>query len=864
MSKNKLLNYQALVDLKYKVYSALFTTLPFDEMKDVNAEVLSFQDYCKREILLGQSPTNIVNKFFNDVLHHQDFEYRTKMLFLIMQFLERQVVLLDALEDAAFPETHQLDGSGSLTDYLKNISTPKRSEAVYTLLKNYHTRIVLTAHPTQFYPFQVLEIIEDLAKATKNDQLTKISRLLLQLGKTSFKNPSRPSPVDEADVHIYYLERIFYPAIKDIQGRLSAAFIHHATKDGYMPIVLELGFWPGGDRDGNPNVTPEITLNVARRLKFSILNKYIADVENLKRRLTFPGMWPTLDKINARLFKTREIDDAHNRSDILPYESAEEFIDDLTYLKDTLLRDHNGLFSEKIDAVLIAARTFKFYFASIDIRQDSSIHTKVIDAIFINYADLDPSEKMKYLQNLMVSGEVTLPDNVLRESPMIYDVIGSLRAIPVIQKANGVKGCHRYIISNTHAACHVMEVLFFAKLAGLSIPDLKLDIVPLFETINDLENAEAIMQDLYHDPLYRAHLNNRDNLQFVMLGFSDGTKDGGYLMANWSILQCKKRLYELSKNNNINIQFFDGRGGAPARGGGNVYQYYRAMDQVIDQEQIQITVQGQTISSDFGTLDAARYHIEQLLTAGMQRPLSTKREPHPPFTTEEILLLDKLSQTSHAAYQSLKNHPLFVSYMQKFSPINFYGELNNASRPPRRKSEGELSIKDLRAIPFVGAWSQLKQNVPVYYGIGTAIKQLIDEGEEGALKHLYHHSLYFRTLLQSSMQSVLKTNFSITHYLMDDKEYGEFWKKLYDEAQLCEAMLKIICQQQHLLESDPVMQASIALRESIVIPLSIIQQYALIEMQKIDKEAEPRRYEIFKKIVLKSLAASTNASRNST
>jgi phosphoenolpyruvate carboxylase len=202
--------------------------------------------------------------------------------------------------------------------------------------------------------------------------------------------------------------------------------------------------------------------------------------------------------------------------------------------------------------------------------------------------------------------------------------------------------------------------------------------------------------------------------------------------------------------------------------------------------------------------------------------------------------------------------------MEKVTPINFYGELNNASRPPRRKPGGVLQIDNLRSIPFVGAWSQIKQNVPAYFGIGTAIQTLIDDGEERSLKHLYKHSIYFRTLLENAMQSILKSDFSLTQYLKNDAMFGVFWQQLYNEMQLSIAMLKKVSGYHVLLENDPVSQSAIAIHESIVVPLSIILQFSMIELQRCDKHTQSHEIEVYTSLILKSLAANTNASRNST
>jgi phosphoenolpyruvate carboxylase len=235
------------------------------------------------------------------------------------------------------------------------------------------------------------------------------------------------------------------------------------------------------------------------------------------------------------------------------------------------------------------------------------------------------------------------------------------------------------------------------------------------------------MTSLYEHPIYNAHLKKRKQQQTIMLGFSDGTKDGGYLMANWSIYKAKEALTQLSKQYDIDVIFFDGRGGPPARGGGKTHKFYASMSKNISNKEIQLTVQGQTVSSNFGTQDAAQYNIEQLLNAGISNDLFSSSKIM--LSEEEEALFVELSQISFDAYNKLKEHPYFMEYLIDTSPLKYYSETNIASRPTKRRTAEKLQLKDLRAIPYVGAWSQIKQNVTGYYGLGTALQAIDKAGK---------------------------------------------------------------------------------------------------------------------------------------
>ena len=238
-------------------------------------------------------------------------------------------------------------------------------------------------------------------------------------------------------------------------------------------------------------------------------------------------------------------------------------------------------------------------------------------------------------------------------------------------------------------------------------------------TITDLENAPAVMEELYTNPTYSKHLKKRGNKQTIMLGFSDGTKDGGYLMANWGIFKAKEHLTEVSRKYGVTVLFFDGRGGPPARGGGKTHQFYASLGPTIEDKEVQLTIQGQTISSNFGTLDSSQYNLEQLISSGI---LNRLNETNLQMSKQNVKVMDDLAHKSYEAYVNFKSHPMFVPYLERMSTLKYYAKTNIGSRPSKRGKSDALVFEDLRAIPFVGSWSQLKQNVPGFFGVGTALK----------------------------------------------------------------------------------------------------------------------------------------------
>ena len=425
-----------------------------------------------------------------------------------------------------------------------------------------------------------------------------------------------------------------------------------------------------------------------------------------------------------------------------------------------------------------------------------------------------------------------------------------------IQKLNGEKGSNRYIISNCSSLEDILILFALIRLTGWINPTI--DIIPLFETIADLEKSIDILKNLYETKLYQNHLKSRDNKQTVMLGFSDGTKDGGYIMANWSIYKAKESLSKLSQDFNFQISFFDGRGGPPARGGGNTHQFYASMGENISSNKIELTVQGQTISSNFGTLDSSQFNLEQLLSSGFQNNVLESNKTN--FSSKERKTFQKIANKSHKKYLELKEHPNFIGYLENMTTLKYYSQTNIGSRPSSRSESKKLNFEDLRAIPFVGSWSQSKQNIPGFYGVGTALQYFKKNNDFQLVKSLYNNSLFFKTLIANSMMSLSKSFFDLTGYIRDDSEYSDFWKMLHTEFLLTKKMLLELTSQNELMEDQPAGKKSIDIREEIVLPLLTIQQFALMKIRKKEKNIDKKVYE---KLILRSLFGNINASRNS-
>lgn len=843
--------FENTVGINFQLYNSLFLSLPFSGIEKTGTLLSLFTQTCEEGFKDGKNPIQIVEDFFATNTTLTTEKEKVDLLFRFVQYAERQVVLFDALEDVSFSELHNMDGIGTLahleTDVLQNRKQTELAERI----KNFSIRLVLTAHPTQFYPGLVLGIINDLSKAIGENNARQIKLLLQQLGRTPFFKKQKPTPYDEALSLIWYLENVFYQSIGKIIAEIKSNF---PKEEMDTSNLIKMGFWSGGDRDGNPFVTVKTTKKVAAELRRAALRSYYNEVRQLKRRLTFSGVETPLEELEKTLYKNAFRDEPE------PGLTKESLLATLEDMRQTLINRHNGLFVYLLEDLIYKVEIFGLHMASLDVRQDSSIHSDIFRRIAEktnllpeNFANFTEDEKIGALLN--VKGEI---NSRIFDDELTRDTFKNLKAIKDIQRQNGEAGCHRYIISHSQNALNVIEVFALFMLGGWYQEELSIDIVPLFETVEDLRASAGIMRKLYENETYRRHLERRGNAQTIMLGFSDGTKDGGYLMANYGIYKAKDELTKVSREFGIEVIFFDGRGGPPARGGGKTHKFFSSMGKNISDKAIELTVQGQTVSSNFGTIDAAQYNIEQLLNAGIYNSILSKKEST--FTDDEETLMKTLAETSFSAYSELKNDPAFLEYLEKVSPLKFYARTNIGSRPAKRGgASSKLTLNTLRAIPFVGAWSQMKQNVPGFYGVGTALGEMEKSGKLAEVTALYKNNPFFKALIDNCEMAMQKTYFPLTGHLESDETYGELWRKIHKEYELCYKYLGIITEKPTFMTDFPVAQQSVQMREKIVLPLTTIQQYALTKI----RENETDLKSAYEKLVVRCSFGIINAGRNS-
>ncbi len=835
---------------RFDLFKSLFLTLPFQRVKDTGTILPFFTVHCEKGVKENLSPEEIINDFFEQYGKYIKEEDKIDLLFRIIQYIERQVVLFDAIEDASFQSIgRSTDDTGTLESLISlTQSDPEIKDKVIEKIKDFSIRLVLTAHPTQFYPGPVLAIINDLIEALKNNDIHNIQLLLQQLGKTPFINKEKPKPEDEAASLAWFLENVFYKVASDLQSRL----------DGELDLpfeelkgLVELGFWPGGDRDGNPNVSVDSTKKVAMMLRTILFRCYYRDFRMVKRRITFRGVAEYMNALQELLYEN-----SFNPQDN-PQDETDNILYNLKAIRKVLNEDHEGLFVELVEDLIRKVNTFGCYFSTLDMRQDSSVlrNTYLYLDNKINHTNHGEDTQIR-LEDISLSEHGPVTEEA--DDPLIQDTNEIIRLIQEIQKSGSEKAAQRFIISNCQEAYDILLLKQLFLWNGWKKDNLTIDFVPLFETIDDLIRASDVMKALYTHKEYREHLKNRGNRQTIMLGYSDSTKDGGYLMANWSIYKAKVELSALAREHGIDLVFFDGRGGPPARGGGKTQRFYASMGKEIENDHIQLTIQGQIISSQYGSIDAASYNIEQLLCAGILSDI--KKNPGDTLSQQQKEVIQQIADTSHQKFTDLREHGKFLSYLEKMSPLKYLSMINISSRPVKRNANRELRLEDLRMISFVTAWSQLKQNIPGFYGVGTALKWAFENDLWSEVENLYQTSGMFNTLIDNCMMSMTKTNFNITSHLVDDEEFGDFWQLLKDEYDLTLEYLLKLSRSSSLMENYPVEKESILIREKIVLPLIVIQHFGIRHL--LNDEVKDEEREIYKKLIGRTIYGVINAGRN--
>jgi len=655
-----------------------------------------------------------------------------------------------------------------------------------------------------------------------------------------------------------------------------------------IPNILKYRSWIGSDRDGNPNVTSSVTWQTILEQRRTVLTKYMEDLNLLRRYLSIS--YKEID-ISAELRSSLKKEETENplpdkferRYQREPYRrklthmmqkvkiqinalekekpqilkiskeySSKDFMDDLKLIKSSLLEFNlKGLAEQgKLQDMIDRACTFGFHLNALDIRQHSKLHEETVEELFAkagvlkNYSSLNEEEKIELLIEELKNPRPLSPKKSVRSevSERVLTVFEEIKDMLELDPSS----FGSYIISMTHGVSDMLEVLIIAKEIGLwsyidGEVNTQLDVVPLFETIEDLEASSSLMAQMFEDELFAKQIAARDNFQEIMLGYSDSNKDGGYWMANWALDKAQFDLGSVCRKYDINFRLFHGRGGTIGRGGGQSNKAIVAMPAVSNNGRIRFTEQGEVLSFRYSLSSIAHRHLEQIVNAMVQVTMAQKNEVGYLDGSKEKDLMEKLSEITMKKYRSLIDDEEFWGWYSKITPIEHIGKLPIASRPVSRGGSGTMAFDNLRAIPWGFAWTQVRYNTPGWFGVGEGLSELIAESDENkeVFRKWFKSWIFFKTVLNNSQRELARTHLKTAGIY--NKDSHKFHSILTSEYNNAKSSIESIADIENFLDHNPVIQRSIKFRNPFTYPLNYIQVELMERWKKAESDDDKNR-----------------------
>ncbi len=792
---------------------------------------------------------------------------------------------------------------------------------------------VFTAHPTESKRLVIMNLLRrifvtsemlDAPKRSLNQHENTVRELKTQiqtLWKTEEVRAVRPEVRNEIRLGLHYFKRSLFEAVPQIFRRLDAGiqrvYGDHPDYTGIqLPSILHFGSWIGGDRDGNPYVTPEVTRLALRMAQQTILPEYIRRVDELISQLTFSYRFcnPNMafresleadNKLCESLFcnNPRRFEDEPYRRKLYimshrlqqnlalaeaclegrtPTHSPGAYADESGFLRDlkliaASLRSHgdSATASGALLDLIHLAETFGFYLSHLDIRQESAVHSAAVAEILRHtgdsddYAALGDEDQLALLEQVITRGpaQPLQRQSLSEESRQVLDVFD---VIAEAKREISPKAIGQYVISMTHQASHIMEVAFLGSLSGLVQRNgedwrCQLEISPLFETIDDLRRSESILDRLFSNPCYRALVQATDNHQEVMLGYSDSAKDGGIMASAWHLYQTQKRIIGLADKHGIRCRLFHGRGGTVGRGGGPTHNSILAQPGNTVRGEIKITEQGEVLSNKYSNRETAIYELTMGLTGlfkASQGVVRDVKEDQASF----ISAMQEMAKLSEQHFRRLTEEtPGFLDYFYDATPVSEIALMNIGSRPSHR-TKGNRSKSSVRAIAWVFGWAQARQTLPGWYGIGTALAEWRKQGK-GRLKQLqkmYREWPFFHALLSNTQMALFKSDMAIAEeyakLCQDPKIRQAVYALIRKEYRRTRQQILEIAQLDELMDDTPVLKQSLARRDAYLDPLNYIQ-LGLLRRHRDPQLSEEER-ELWLTPLLRSINAISAGLRN--
>jgi phosphoenolpyruvate carboxylase len=752
------------------------------------------------------------------------------------------------------------------------------------LFKKLDIQPTITAHPTEARRRSILNkqdqiagIISELdsGNLTPSERIELLHRVfneLVLLISTDEVRSERLTVEDEVENGLFYFTNSIWDTVPRLYNDIRDAFETYYDKIPDIPIILRYRSWIGSDRDGNPNVTRDVTWNTLLEQRKTVLELYLQELDELRRHLSVSkNLVPIPDQLMKSLKKDEQeapVSDRYRRryknepfrrkithmmhrlrkliadlkeepryllANAAAYR-ASDFIEDLEIIRDALHECDLDDVAEygRFHNLLIRANTFGFHLAALDIRQHSELHAKAVEELLVlsgvkpGYTNLGEDDKVELLVKELKNPRPLLPirSKVSADTDLILSVFHLLNDI--IELDENAFG--DYIISMTHGVSDLLEVLLLSKEAGLwsytdGKVDSQIDVVPLFETIEDLDQSAGIMEVIFANKLYSEHLESRNRFQEIMLGYSDSNKDGGYWMANWALHRAQEELGEVLRKNKVDFRLFHGRGGTVGRGGGRSNKAILGLPPISNNGRIRFTEQGEIISFRYSLPAITRRHLEQVVTA-VARVTAEEDDTDAADKSNIVFIetMDELSRRSMKLYRNLIDHPEFWDWYRTVTPVEHIGNLPIASRPVSRGGSQSLQFDNLRAIPWVFAWTQVRYNIPGWYGVGSALSEFLESNPDAleTCKTWYREKMFFRSIVDNSQRELARTHLP-TSELYASRVRNGFRKILADEFTKTREVILTITEQNEILDNRKVIQDSIYFRNHFTYPLNVVQ-----------------------------------------
>lgn len=747
--------------------------------------------------------------------------------------------------------------------------------------------LVFTAHPTEAKRRTSRRILRRLRERLRGDAAQEagagasvnaigdaVSEALLSeltlLWQIDPVRPRRPTVIDEVERGIFFFECL-WNTVPELRKQLQSALAEHYPGHSFrVPTFLRFGSWIGGDRDGNPFVTAEVTARALSLLRRAATQRHLAVCRELADLLVISDRLAPADEqlkaalaaaldatpelreavesvadvevyrrwlkvIECRLLATLQQTELATPTSSVAYRGAAALAADVQLLAESLMH-HRGarIAVTYLDRWREQIATFGLQFAALDVRQDSRTHTDVLAELFQRTnrcADYHAATETQRRELLLSDPPSDWGPTAGELSPAATETLALFKLLARVARDQGLERLGGHIVSMTHQTSDLLAVWWFwrwawRQVAGAAVAMPALPVVPLFETIDDLHRGPAILEDLLAVPAYAAYLassGTAEPTQLVMVGYSDSTKDGGYLAASWALFQVQEQLAEQARRHGVRLVIFHGRGGALGRGGGPAARAILSLPPRSVRGALRMTEQGEVIAERYDDPTIALRHMEQVTWGTLL--VSSHQDEGPPAGWSSAM--EQLAETSLAAYRKLVNHAGFLAYFDQATPISDIENLPIGSRPSRRRER--RSLADLRAIPWTFAWTQSRHFLPAWFGLGTALTErvLAQQDDWSELRSMYREWPYFQALIDNAELALAKSDLDIARgyaELTDDAGLGlSLWQLIAEEFQRTRAAVLLVKNETDLLADIPWLQQSIHERNPSIDPLNLIQ-----------------------------------------